>query len=134
MIELMNKVCTACELEKPVSDFSSKKSRCKLCVKIYDLERRYGLTQEIYDHMLRNQNYSCAICSTHIDEAKMLVVDHDHLCCPGEKTCGLCIRSLLCSACNTGLGLFRDNVELLRRAYEYLENFKYKGRNIDQIS
>jgi len=41
-----------------------------------------------------------------------LHVDHDHI--TGA------LRGLLCSACNTGLGFFRDHPELLKRAIEYL--------------
>lgn len=58
----------------------------------------------------------CAICgsreNTHID--------HDHACCPGNQSCGECVRGTLCSACNLGLGAFRDDVDKLRNAIEYL--------------
>jgi hypothetical protein len=42
-----------------------------------------------------------------------LCVDHDHV--TGH------IRRLICAACNTGLGFFRESAELLRMAHEYLE-------------
>ncbi len=31
------------------------------------------------------------------------------------------IRDWLCYACNTGLGKFRDSIELLQKALEYLK-------------
>jgi hypothetical protein len=31
-------------------------------------------------------------------------IDHDHVCCPGRKSCGACVRGPVCSACNTRLG------------------------------
>ncbi|MCZ2397864.1 MAG: endonuclease VII domain-containing protein [Chitinophagales bacterium] len=42
-----------------------------------------------------------------------MTVDHDH------KTGNL--QGLLCNGCNKGLGLFKDNPEILNKAKEYLE-------------
>lgn len=126
MIELEDKVCRICLVVKPQADFSPKKTMCKNCSKGYDLQRRYGISQKMYDQMLKDQNYQCKICSRHIDEVGTLAVDHDHTCCASRKTCGLCIRSLLCSFCNKGLGMFFDDVNLLAEAYNYLYDYKYK--------
>lgn len=89
---------------------------------------QYTMTPEEYDEMLRKQNGRCAICgetesrtSSKFGNGAHFHVDHDHACCNGPKSCGKCIRGLLCSDCNTGLGLFRDSTERLRAAGEYLE-------------
>ena len=49
---------------------------------------------------------------------------HDHNCCPKKSRCPKCIRSLLCHKCNTGLGYFNDDVELLKRAIALLKDWK----------
>ncbi|WP_086847030.1 endonuclease domain-containing protein [Amycolatopsis kentuckyensis] len=67
------------------------------------------------------QGDSCAICARS-DGA--LVVDHDHSCCPGSKTCGKCVRKLLCASCNSGLGFFFDNPTTLRLAASYIEELQ----------
>lgn len=73
--------------------------------------KQYGLTEEDYQGMLSKQNFSCAICEN-ADEP--LRVDHCH-------TTGK-VRGLLCHRCNTGLGLFKDNVRNLETAIRYLSN------------
>ena len=77
--------------------------------------------------MFLDQNGLCAICQTEVYldgpySANKAVVDHDHNCCPTQKSCGKCIRALLCSKCNPALGLMCDNPERLRAAAYYIEN------------
>ncbi len=75
--------------------------------------KRYGLTPEAYFELLATQDWKCAICSKEETSTKrLLAVDHDHA--TGE------IRGILCHRCNTALGLFRDDVGLLRAAERYL--------------
>ena len=62
--------------------------------------------------MLFQQNYCCKICGNPEIKDKPLYVDHCH------KTGN--IRGLICSHCNTGLGNFYDNIELLQKAIDYL--------------
>ena len=70
---------------------------------------RYGPTPEQYDEMFAAQNGQCLLCGK---KAK-LIVDHDHE--TGR------VRGLLCHPCNTELGAFGDDAEVLRRAADYLE-------------
>lgn len=81
-------------------------------------KRYYGISLAEYGEMLLAQNGVCAICQKP-EENKIggkptpLAVDHCH------KKGG--VRKLLCAKCNQGLGSFKDDPELLRRAAEYLE-------------
>lgn len=67
-----------------------------------------------------NSGYSCAICDQKIGRFS-INIDHDHSCCPGQSTCGNCIRGFLCRACNRAIGSFSENRENVRRALAYLE-------------
>lgn len=86
------------------------------------LKREYGLTPEDYERMLEDQNGVCAIClKTDVVTGRRLAVDHCH------KT-GV-VRGLLCSQCNTAIGRFEDDTEVIERAIAYLNkhNFSRNG-------
>jgi excisionase family DNA binding protein len=79
----------------------------------------HGLTSEQYWQMVADQGNRCAIC--HDDPGKRgFQIDHDHSCCPGQHSCGKCVRGLLCSSCNMARGLLGDNTVAIRRAAEYV--------------
>jgi hypothetical protein len=53
------------------------------------------------------------MCLVPFAERQAIFVDHDHGCCPDEKrSCGGCVRGLLCLRCNTGLGYIERMYEL----------------------
>jgi hypothetical protein len=83
------------------------------------LKSTYNINLDIYNEFLKNQNGLCAVCKK-IDPSRDLSVDHDHSCCIGAKSCGKCIRGLLCSNCNMALGAVSDNAETLKCLIEYL--------------
>ncbi len=80
------------------------------------LKRRFGLTLEQYDEMLRSQGGGCALCGRAPREGKALHVDHDHE--TGR------VRGLLCFTCNNALGDFEDDPVRLREAARYVEAFE----------
>ncbi len=79
------------------------------------LKRIYGITLEEYQEIWDIQQGLCAICKKpeSSQKGKKLAVDHDH---STNK-----IRGLLCFNCNTAMGGFKENKELLRKAADYLE-------------
>jgi hypothetical protein len=91
----------------------------KAALRVKWLKGTYSLTPEEYEARLVAQGGGCAICGK-APNGKALSVDHNHDCCPGKKSCGKCIRGLLCQQCNMGLGHFKDDTTLLRRAINYL--------------
>lgn len=70
--------------------------------------RQYKLSAVELDTLYRSQEDKCAICF----RSCRLDIDHSHA--TGK------VRGLLCGTCNRGLGLFRDNIELLANAIDYL--------------
>jgi hypothetical protein len=83
------------------------------------LKRKFGITLDEYNVLLSKQKHRCAICKSFDvgrKDAKYFHVDHDHR--TGK------VRGLLCSKCNTALGLFNENVTLLKKAIKYLDNKK----------
>lgn len=121
------KECRMCGEMKAFISFKHGKqlnhTYCAACRKIMGFNanlERYGLTPEQYVEMLDKQGGVCAICKKPEAKKKRLAVDHDHSCCSGIKSCGKCIRGLLCSLCNNGLGSFQDDVQALRAAVDYL--------------
>lgn len=72
------------------------------------LKFKYNLTTAEVKEMETKQGGKCLICKRKLK----LHIDHCH-----EK--GI-VRGLLCFNCNTGLGMFKDNVVLLSNAINYL--------------
>lgn len=55
----------------------------------------------------------------------LLVVDHDHSCCPaGQRSCGKCVRGLICRGCNAAAGQLYDNPNAARSLAAYLDRWK----------
>lgn len=120
----MSKYCPLCEKILPVEQFNSKRKECKQCSRWVKTIARYGMTQESYETKLAEQNGTCAICPYYPRPGEVLRQDHDHSCCPTDKTCGKCLRALLCDWCNRGIGFMADSPERLRAAAEYIEAWK----------
>lgn len=65
----------------------------------------------------------CRICGRSFNEKRVGQIDHCHVT-------GV-IRGKLCYRCNVGLGYFRDDVNYIKRAFEYLDYFKYNPDMIE---
>lgn len=142
------KVCNKCLIEKPLNDFEWQKDRPnqrKTCKKCRNLNRKYtdtqkqkikeykkqyresGKAKEVWEKHKYGISKSeigynhCAICgSTH-----RLCIDHNHS--TGE------FRSLLCTECNTGIGMFNESIEKLENAISYLKHFKNGGKSFKDL-
>jgi hypothetical protein len=143
-------ICSVCKQTKPETDFHLNRTRkrgytykCKGCISAYgklrgasnpsfyrerSLLQKYGLTVAQYDDLLTKQNGRCAICTTTDPGDSNFHVDHDHACCPGDITCGACVRGLLCQTCNHMLGNARDSTSTLKAAVKYLNKTRRRSK------
>lgn len=135
------KTCSHCKKAKPIESFNRHKtakggrySWCKDCSKQDKLNRHaenphirrnrqllknYGISLEKFNEMYLKQGGLCAVCNTPetaVRDGKImnLAVDHDHRT---KK-----VRGLLCGACNTSLGLLRENETIISNLIKYLKN------------
>lgn len=139
---MTSRVCKMCDMETPIKNFgqyrakSGNKVRRKTCNKCrsrqqsdrykndpkiqermkdvardHRLKKQYGITETDFQNMLSKQNNRCLICDNNFE--KTANIDHCHD--TGE------VRGLLCWNCNIGLGYFKDSIENLSSAIEYLK-------------
>jgi len=86
------------------------------------LKRMYNISLEEYNKLLLKQNNCCAICGrSQFEIKKKFAVDHDHKHCLGKKSCGKCIRGLLCSFCNRYVGIISMDLSLFESSLNYLK-------------
>lgn len=140
---MKSKICTKCKEEKPLNEFTThkkgidgKEPSCKQCRNKYHNKRysehkneilaksraskrkynieKYGITLLDYEHKCLLLENKCEICGIICDR---LNIDHDH---DTNK-----VRGLLCNNCNWGLGHFKDSVEKLQKAIDYLKNNRF---------
>lgn len=98
---------------------AAKRDRARLA----RVQMHYGLDAQTYLKMVdKLARDGCPICGKMVDVSirHAFAIDHDHACCRGSKTCGKCVRGLLCSGCNTGLGAFSDSEYALTVAAKYV--------------
>lgn len=67
---------------------------------------RYSLSVRQYRTLLRWGDFSCHLCGVNFNQVDEIPqIDHDHSCCDSAKSCGKCVRGLLCRLCNMRLGV-----------------------------
>jgi len=79
------------------------------------LQKKYGITLEIYDQKLAEQNDCCALCGKHKSSFKRsLHVDHNH------KTKK--VRGLVCYYCNNKL-IFKHTRDTATKLKDYMDTY-----------
>lgn len=130
------KTCAQCKIEKPLEKFKPRNlykygvnSICRECDNTNTRARywktpekfrtrsrtgkllsKFNLTEEQYKEL---GDSACHICGALCKTGRRLAVDHCHV--TGK------IRGLLCANCNRALGMFQDNITIVKAAVSYLE-------------
>ena len=151
------KKCSTCKVVKSTDMFSSRKdstdglrSQCSACISTasavrwktlpefkqrglersrrFSLMRNYGITLDEFNKMNATQGSKCKICDTHVNKlaGNTLYIDHCHI--TGA------IRGLLCSRCNSGIGMMNDNIDTVRSALRYLEQDYTKNKKVPEVN
>lgn len=91
----------------------SPKRTCRICSLIYNRRHWYGVEPEFLEELLKAQDYRCGLCHEEFDEGTPHL-DHDH----GTGK----VRGMVHLLCNRGLGDFKDDVDILQAAIDYLQH------------
>lgn len=91
-----------------------------------EMRNRYGVTASEFSAMFDRQDGRCAICEElsggQRAKGRRLHIDHDHK--SGE------VRGLLCTSCNTAIGMMEDSEEMLRASISYLAAWRKQKREV----
>lgn len=150
----MRRKCNKCGVVKDSEHFSGRYGYCKPCVnekskewyrkntarhyatsrkwytehpervRSYKRKRNHKITEDEFQNRKSSQGGACLICQLSPSGDRDLYVDHDHSCCPGDMSCGKCVRGLLCTRCNSAIGMLNDDPKLVERALHYLLGFR----------
>ena len=116
-----NLVCSACRgserrrqirlLNDPISTAKLKEQDRR-----HRLKRKFGLTVEGYDRILKSQGGVCDICKKPNNRKTYMPVDHDHQ--TGN------VRGILCERCNKAIGLLDEIDDNFENAIKYLRKHR----------
>lgn len=107
-----NNWCKLCEKDRAKT--LKQREKHSGFVRNYQLKKDFGITLAEYNEMFKIQEGKCSICKIHQSNCKKeLAVDHNHI--TGK------VRKLLCSRCNVGLGIFKEDTILLNNVIRYIE-------------
>jgi hypothetical protein len=115
------KHCARCQLVKNTTHFDRKPSQpcgfnnwCKPCTRA----THEGINPADYARAKKIQ--ACQVCGA---RDKPLHIDHDH-----DFRRDAPVRGVLCSGCNTGIGMLGESIDRLKRAVAYLERWQRRKR------
>jgi len=118
--------CRACENIKNLARHHKKyKGHSHRVVSYrYSIKKLYGLDEGTFNEKYAEQGGKCSICGSIMENVfnkvtgKRVAVDHCH------DT--LAVRGLLCTSCNSAIGLLKEDTKILTAAITYIDKWKTK--------
>lgn len=89
------------------------------CLNMSRRLRRHSLSTDTFWQLYELQSAKCAVCEIVLRFSEVRI-DHDHRCCAGSRSCGKCVRGLVCHLCNVGMGALGDDAAGIQKALLYL--------------
>lgn len=115
--------CKGCKGQFSISERETtgklRRSDTQWCTSCLDESVRHRL----YRYSVTPEQYAAAIiagCEICGSTDRKLHIDHDHNCCPGDYTCGKCVRGFLCGPCNRAIGMLQDSPDHCVAAAAYI--------------
>jgi hypothetical protein len=95
------------------------------------LKAYYNISITQYQAMAKN---GCNVCQS-FGTNSPLQVDHDHSCCTGKVSCGLCVRGMVCARCNQSIGKYEAGTinpsnPKIRRIKKYLAKYETRRERL----
>jgi len=124
------KICNICHILKDMREFDinqtdakgrkTTRPSCRICRVAIDGEHLKSTEKRRLATIKPKDVFKCPICGkiSIVGVTANLVIDHDHARGMG--------REWICDSCNTGLGRFKDDPKLLRKAIVYLRKHSRK--------
>ena len=131
-------ICKCCGIEKLISEYEWLNNRpnprkiCKQCrykrrnIKIENevaKERKRIWREQNKDRLRQNWERSTyGVCKEDMGIEACMICGSTHKLCIDHCHTTSNVRGILCSKCNTGLGMFNDNIDALANAIKYLQD------------
>lgn len=125
--EVKKKICNICHQIKEVDEFEinqtdaegrkTTRPSCRECRVVINGTPMSTLENKRMNRIKPKGVFTCPICgkTSIVDVTVNIVADHDHYTGKG--------REWICDSCNTGLGRFKDDTEILQKAIDYLKRY-----------
>ena len=115
------KHCKPCDLDRRASNRNPNYQR------FWYTKKKYGIDELDFETLWIAFRGRCGICGIELklpekrrgQSLDVVAIDHSHI--SGN------VRGLLCNGCNKGIGLLKEDVNILTNAINYLEMFNEKN-------